>query len=231
MSVKEMGISLKVDYDPSSKGKPEPVAFVEISTAGKTYLLPGKLEMYAAEKKKEYRVTAQCEPFQKGFDAHIGAGVFILPQNVKRVFHPVQHQFKIKEERMQQDASGVSRRRNADGTSCDDGRGGTERPQMFYPACKPAAWAALCSAYRLTPQNPRRRWELGTPTETNPPPNESGDYFSTWAMGGKHQVPYRPQRGWKIGGQTLPTQHRKGSRGRSQYFAKRLRRDCRHEQS
>lgn len=108
-----------------------------------------------------------------------------MPVEPMRVFHPVQHQFKITETMMEQYAiahGGTRCRRSdsedEDGVLCKD-----PAPQTLYPACYPAAWASLCSSYLMTPLHPRRRWELGTPNEDNPPPNEFGDFFSTWAMG------------------------------------------------
>ena len=178
VSFKTMEVSIRIDYEPGTLNKFEkPIPFVEISEAGKSYLYAGKLQERFLGKKKEYCVVAQCEPFKKEVDVSIGAGVFIYSTEVKRVFHPVQHQFKIHESAMEQDADGHSRRRNQYGDPCD-----SPNPQDIYPACYPASWASLCSSYRMTPLHPRRRWELGTPTEHNPPPYEFGDFFSTWAM-------------------------------------------------
>jgi len=188
VSTKAMDISIRLDYEPSTLSKfDKPVPFVEINEAGKSYLLAGKLLERIVGKQKEYYVVALCEPFRKVLDVSIGGGVFLYPTEVKRVFHPVQHQFKIDQSRMEQDADGNSRRRNEDGDPCD-----SPNPQDIHPACYPASWASLCSSYRMTPQNPRRRWEMGTPTELNPPPNEFGDFFSTWAMG--TDVPGDPPR-------------------------------------
>jgi hypothetical protein len=179
VSVKAMDISIRLDYEPGTPSKYEKlVPFVEINEAGKTYLLAGELNERIVGKHKEYCVVVRCELFKKELDVSIGAGVFIYPIEVKQVFHPVQHQFKIAEEAMEQDTDGHSRRRNEDGDPCKN-----PNPVDIYPACYPASWASLCSSYRMTPLHPRRRWEMGTPTELNPPPNEFGDFFSTWAMG------------------------------------------------
>ena len=125
------------------------------------------------------RPVPKANPYNKNsMKAKRNDGVWFYPIKVKRVFHPVQHQFKIHERAMEQDADGNSRRRNEDGDPCD-----SPNPQDIHPACYPASWASLCSSYRMTPLHPRRRWEMGTPTELNPPPNEFGDFFSTWAMG------------------------------------------------
>lgn len=179
VSTKAMDISIRLDYEPDTLSKFEKsVPFVEINEDGKTYLLPGKLQERIVGKQKEYCVVARCEPFRKELDVSIGGGVFLYTTKVKRVFHPVQHQFKIHQSAMEQDADGNSRRRNEDGDPCD-----SPSPQDIHPACYPASWASLCSSYRMTPLHRRRRWEMGTPTDLNPPPNEFGDFFSTWAMG------------------------------------------------
>jgi hypothetical protein len=196
MAFKSIEVSIKVNYKAICNGEGDQVVpFVEINEAGNTYLLPGELVLRAPDKEEEYFVTAECEPFQKENKIYIGAGVFVFRVGAARVFHPVQHQFKIAQDKMEEDASGTSRRRNSDGSKCE------QVPQLFYPACYPAAWAALCSAYRMTlmdgcgqnvandepcrcSEHKRRQWELGTPIESNPPPNEYGDNFSTWAMGG-----------------------------------------------
>ena len=181
ISVKAMDISIRLDYEPGILSKFEkPVPFVEINEAGKTYLLAGELNERIVGKQKEYCVVARCEPFKKELDIRIGGGVFIYPIEVKRAFHSVQHQFKINEGEMETyatDHGGSPCRRsgaeNAEGTPCKD-----PSPQTLYPACYPASWACLFSAYAMTPLHPRRRWELGTPTEDNPPPNEFGDFVS-----------------------------------------------------
>jgi len=180
-SIKKLKVSMRLDYKPdNSIDQKATLPFVEIKEADQTFLVTGKLVEKAVGKEREYYVVAECEPFRKDLNVIIGSGVFIFPTTIKRVFHPVQHQFKIHERNMEEDASGGSRRRNERGAPCD-----SPNPQDIHPACYPASWAALCNCYCMTPAHPRRRWEIGTPTQTNPPPDEFGDSFSTWVMGGE----------------------------------------------
>jgi hypothetical protein len=180
-SVKTSEVSIKVNYRPdSSIERKTTVPFIEIKESDATYLVAGTLVEKAVRDGKEYFVVAECEPFRKELDVVVGGGVFVFPERVERVFHPVQHQFKIHQDRMQEDATGNSRRSNADGSPCD-----SPAPVDIHPACYPASWAALCNSYRMTPAHPRRQWEIGTPTQPNPPPDEYGDSFSTWVMGGE----------------------------------------------
>ncbi|MBK6931363.1 MAG: hypothetical protein IPH12_11045 [Saprospirales bacterium] len=156
------------------------VPFIEINHAGEPSLIGGRMHEHTSGKQKEVWVIARCEPFQDHHRVSIGGGVLVYPTQIKSVFHPVQHQFKIHQLYMEQNDLGFSRRRDSAGNACHPH---DLRPQRFYPACYPASWASLCSAYQLTPLHPRRAWAMGTPIERNPPPNETGDFFSTWSMG------------------------------------------------
>ena len=177
--MKALEVSIQVDYKPdNSIDRKATVPFVEIKESDGTFLIAGRLVEKAAGDGKKYFVVAECEPFKKELDVTMGSGVFTFPKRIKRVFHPVQHQFKISQDRMQQDAAGNSRRSKADGSNCD-----SPVPVEIHPACYPASWAALCNCYCMTPAHPRRQWETGTPAHPNPPPDELGDSFSTWSMG------------------------------------------------
>ena len=178
-STKKSVVSMRLDYKPGNANEWKSVLpFVEIRGKQQTVLVAGRLVEKTVGDAKEYFVVAECEPFRKDLDVVIGSGCFFFPAKIQRVFHPVQHQFKIAESQMEVDALGNSRRRTGEGGPC-------ERPSLpqLYPACYPAAWAALFNCYCMTPAHPRRKWEVGTPTETNPPPDEYGDSFSTWVMG------------------------------------------------
>lgn len=180
ISTKISKVFVQIDYTPDkSVAKKATVPFVELKEADQTFLFKGKLIEKALRRNKEYYVVAECEPFRKNFSVEVGAGVFFFPGKINQVFHPVQHQFKIHEGNMEEDATGNSRRRDQHHAPCSG-----PNPQDIHPACYPASWAALCNCYCMTPAHPRRQWEVGTPTEPNPPPDESGDAFSTWGMGG-----------------------------------------------
>lgn len=177
-SVKPMEISIRLTYKPDTQStNRELIPFMEIKEEDVSYLLPGKIQEKIIRGKKQYHLTALWDVFKNDREIIIGDGTITAAANVKRVFHPVQHQFKIHQSLMEQDTNGNSRRRNENGEPCE------EEPQNFYPACYPASWASLCNSYRMTPKSPRRVWETGTPTERNPPPNEFGDFFATWTMG------------------------------------------------
>jgi hypothetical protein len=184
VSDKAVDISIRLKYEPSViKSHEKAVPFVEIKEADESLLVAGRLQKHAVGGRTEYYVRVRYALF-KNKVAEIGGGIF-KPFVPKRVFHPVQHQFKVNEGQMDKYATthgGSTCRRsdseNGEGTPCKD-----PMPQNLYPACYPASWASLCSSYQMTPLHPRRRWELGTPNEGNPPPNEFGDFFSTWAMG------------------------------------------------
>lgn len=203
MPVKPMDISVKLAHKPSAPKKSKDiVSFLEIRGEGESIMLPGRLQERIIGGRKEYYVTSKWMPYRIEHDIsagagmsivtgiNVGAGIFVNAK-VKTVFHPVQHQFKMAQDRLEQDVQGNIRRwRRRRGDPCyidDDEREDWEiLPQDIYPACYPASWAALCSSYRMTPLHPRRRWEMGTPTELNPPPNDFGDFFSTWVMGEEH---------------------------------------------
>ena len=109
----------------------------------------------------------------------VAAGVFMPVTPSNAAFHPAHHQFKISP--LDQADDGACRREGSEfNESTEDCR--PPAPVTLYPACFPAAWARLYGAYRLVLPPARRRWEIGTPQCPNPPPDENGDYFSTWAM-------------------------------------------------
>jgi hypothetical protein len=179
-SVKALKVFKQVDYTPDrSNDQVTTIPFIEIKEPSRTILVAGKLIEKISESGKDYYVAADCELFRERLNVLVGSGVFVFPEKIKQVFHPVQHQFKINELCMEKDASGNSRRSKPDGSSCGGGL------PNYYPACFPASWASLCNCYCMTPGHPRRQWEVGTPTQPNPPPDEYGDSFSTWAMGEK----------------------------------------------
>lgn len=183
---KPIDISVKLDRKPGQINK-KAIPFLEIREGSESVMLAGKLQERTVGAQKEYHVAARYVPFKIERNVSVGAGIF-EDVSVERTFHPVQHQFKIRQDCLDMTRDGsVSRRRNELGDQCDDRDDVREEGEIFqkdiYPACYPAAWAALCSSYRMTPLHPRRRWEMGTPDEPNPLPNEFGDFFSTWAMG------------------------------------------------
>lgn len=154
--------------------------FFEIREERLIRVVSGRLKVQRHNGKSAYAIETHF-----GLPEHTGvsiaAGVFtpVTPSNV--TFHPTPHQFKI---------SGLDL--HEDGTTCR--RAGTwkvdeecwgpkpyHRPQTLYPACYPAAWARLYGAYRLV-LGQQRQWEMGTPQCPDPPPDETGDYFSTWSM-------------------------------------------------
>ncbi len=180
-SDKIVEVAIRLKYEPSipSPLEGDAVPFVEIKEGGDSFLTAGRLQKRTVDNQAEYCVMIHHALFKEG-TVEIGGGVLTPVIRIKPVFHPVQHHFKINETQIDKYANPVG------GSTCR--RSGSENcqnpsPQTLYPACYPAAWANLCSSYRMTPLHPRRRWELGTPNESNPPPNESGDFFSTWAMG------------------------------------------------
>lgn len=185
LSQKWMEVSVRLGNILIGKGvkkkskKEKTVPFIEVNEGGKTFLFPGKLQEHTLRNHTEHSIVAMCELFREENEAFIGCGVFVYPAEIKQVFHPVQHQFKIHETKIQKDVDGNSRREDDEGNACP----GSPYLSEIYPACYPASWAALFSAYKLTPAHPRRAWETGTPTVPNPPPNEFGDFFSTWSMG------------------------------------------------
>lgn len=177
VSARTIYISIRVEYKPHAQSAAEkPVAFVEIQQSHKSRMVAGTFREHLVGKRKEYWVTARCALFKEERDVSIGGGLF-FHYETEFVFHPVQHQFKIREQLMDKYADGSCRRRDDLGGDC------VSASQNLYPACYPAAWASLFSAYPMTSLHPRRQWEIGTPTETNRPPREFGDPFSTWVMG------------------------------------------------
>lgn len=211
--VKPIDISVKLAHKPSAqnKQKEDVVSFLEIRDGSKSNMIAGKLQERIIGEQKEYYVTAKWVPLKIEHDIsvgagmsigtaiHVGAGIF-ENVDVKPAFHLVQHQFRMDPGLMQQDKHGNIRRSGRKkGFPCyidDDKRNDWEiYPQDIYPACYPASWASLYSSYRVTPLHPRRSWAMGTPNELNPPPNEFGDFFSTWVMG-EEKSSIRPSVSW-----------------------------------
>jgi ABC-type phosphate transport system substrate-binding protein len=183
-SDKLVEISILLDID--AYGYEHGVAYVEIKEDGEnhSYLVAGRLQERLSGSRKLYYVTVYSALFKEK-NAVIGGGILVpWPEewsNLDPSVRPVPHQFKIPENDMQRDEHGNTRRRK-DGEEVDT------RPQDIYPACYPAAWASLCSAYHIALKNPRRRWGLGTPIDDNPDSDPEGDYFSTWSVGGGDEL-------------------------------------------
>jgi hypothetical protein len=104
-------------------------------------------------------------------------------QHIK--FRAIPHYFKMGnlDEAEDDQCRRLGTRRVVSGGPCECPPPNTMPPQAVYPQCIPAAWARLLGAYRLVLPPEQRRWEIGTPSDPDPPPGRDGDYVSTHSIG------------------------------------------------
>ncbi len=166
------------------RAEAKPTGVLEIRSGNTTTVHAGVLERLPGEESEDRYFVEGELTLTRGETVYVGGGV-IEELNTDQVFHPVPHQYKVNEGKMDDYLDTSCRRRHS--ANCSSPSSVT-----LYPACYASAWASLCSAFQMTPKSPRRRWELGTPDDLNPAPGEFGDPVSTWAAGTFNVGTWRP---------------------------------------
>ena len=125
--------------------------FVEVRQGCESTLVSAPLKKRTQNGRTEHIIETTVEwPHQA--DVVLAPGY--LASAAPSSYIPMPHQVKIFP--LDLDEHGSCRR--AGGADCSD-----PKPQTIYPACYPAAWAKLYSAYRLVLPPVKRRLEVGTP--------------------------------------------------------------------